>query len=68
VLGEDHRHLDFRFSMVSVPQPGNDRLRTTTVVRAGNRLGHVCRRVIRLFHHLIVQAILARLAAQPNLP
>ena len=63
VLGENDRHLDFRFSLLIERGDGAlDRVVATTAVHCHNRLGRMYLRVIMPFHHVVVRSLLARAA------
>ena len=62
VLGEDHRHLDFRLSLLRRELPTGAELIATTVVHAHNAFGFAYLNAIRPFHHLVVRSILGRVA------
>ncbi|RTQ47831.1 DUF2867 domain-containing protein [Hymenobacter gummosus] len=54
LLGQDDRHLDFRVSVLRLP----DAAVVSTAVRFHNRLGRLYFALIRPFHRLIVPAML----------
>lgn len=58
ILGEDDKHLDFRFSIQR--RPGD--VVVTTVVHCHNLLGRAYLAVITPFHRLVVKSILRRAA------
>ena len=64
ILGEDDRHLDFRFSLLLRVRPdgSGDELVATTVVRCHNALGRVYLALIGRFHRLVVISNLSRAA------
>ncbi len=61
VIGEDDRHLDFRTSMMIVPDGSSSLFVSTTAVKCHNRVGRAYLAVIRPFHIAIVKAGLRRL-------
>lgn len=61
ILGEDDKHLDFRVSLLLVPDsknPGIKKLLITTLVRFNNNWGKVYFLPVRPFHKLIVPSML----------
>ncbi len=60
VIGTDDVHLDFRATV----RVGDGRVVASTVARATNRRGRLYLVVIRLFHPVIVKAMLARAASR----
>lgn len=62
ILGEDDRHLDFRASVLLLPDDsGARRLVATTAVRCHNLFGRTYLAVITPFHVLVVRSNLSRL-------
>jgi hypothetical protein len=65
VVGEDDKHLDFRVSVLCLPQalPASHRqLVVSTVVHCHNRLGRAYIFIIAPFHRMVVKASLRRAA------
>jgi hypothetical protein len=60
LLGEDDHHLDFRVSLLRVPEQGSDWIVVSTVVRFNNWLGRLYFLPVQFFHRLIVVAMLRR--------
>ncbi|HNP79162.1 MAG TPA: DUF2867 domain-containing protein, partial [Cyclobacteriaceae bacterium] len=67
ILGEDDKHLDFRVSLLLVPDsknPGIKKLLITTLVRFNNVWGKVYFLPVRPFHKLIVPSMLNNMISQ----
>jgi hypothetical protein len=64
VFGIDDKHLDFRLGIATL----NDRVTVTTMFRLHNALGRLYWSVIRLFHPLIVLAMLRRVQVPERQP
>lgn len=64
ILGEDDRHLDFRTSIMIMPDNGGRLVVSTTAVRCHNRLGRLYLWIITPFHLAIVRSSLSRLHAR----
>ena len=58
LLGTDERHLSFRASVLTQV----DRVVLSTVVQVHNRRGRAYSALVRLFHPIIVRAVLGRAA------
>jgi phytoene dehydrogenase-like protein len=58
LLGEDDRHLDFRVSVLRQTEDATDWVVVSTVVRFNNWLGRAYFLPVRLFHRLIVPAMI----------
>jgi hypothetical protein len=58
LLGQDDRHLDFRVSLLIRHHPETSTAVISTVVRFHNRLGRAYFIPVRIFHRLIVPAML----------
>lgn len=63
VLGEDDRHLDFRVSLMLLPDKAGAELVATTAVHCHNALGRTYLFLIAPFHRLVVHTNLSRAAA-----
>jgi hypothetical protein len=61
VMGMNDKHLYFRLSVLKVAQRNGSQVFLTTVVRFNNVGGRIYFTLIRLFHGLIVRAMLRRL-------
>lgn len=61
VMGEDDKHLYFRLSVLKVNKGVDTEIYLTTVVRFNNAGGKIYFALIRLFHGLVVRAMLTRL-------
>ena len=62
LLGEDDKHLDFRFSLLLQGEGANAQAVISTVVHFNNWLGRAYFIPVAPFHKLIVRAILSRAA------
>jgi len=58
LLGQDDRHLDFRVSVLRQTEDATDWVVVSTVVRFNNWLGRAYFTPVRLFHRLIVPAMI----------
>ncbi|HQQ96291.1 MAG TPA: DUF2867 domain-containing protein [Cyclobacteriaceae bacterium] len=67
ILGEDDKHLDFRVSLLLLPDPKNPgikKLLITTLVKFNNAWGKVYFLPVRPFHKLIVPSMLNNMIRQ----